>query len=304
MNKNHRIMLLSLLLAVTLSSPGYAFSDIKGDPAEESIIALEKAGLINGVGSDLFVPKGDVTYSQGVHLIVKALGLNIDRLRFIKEPKASDYFTGVPDDAWYASSFIIAQLNGLALPKDADPSKPFSREEFAHLLAQGLLKTGSYAFNKILIGIDDKGEINPQYTDSIQKLLVSGIAQLDQDKRFRPKEDITRSEAASMVYGTIRFIETHKENKQVQDKNVTVTTVPVDEDTNKIVLSWGEKPNSGYRITIEGIEIKDETTAVVKYKLHYPQQGKSYLQVITKPTAETLVSSKLNVVIEEVSDNT
>lgn len=304
MSKKHWIVLLTVLLTFVLASSAYAFSDIKGDPAEESILALKEAGLVSGIGNDLFDPTGEVPYAQGVHLIVKGLGLNIDNIRFIKEPKASDYFENVPDDAWFAPSFIIAQLNGLPLAKDVDPSKPLTREQFARLLVQGLLKTGDYAFAKLLIIISDNDQINPENADSIQKLLVSGIARLDQDKRFRPQDHITRSEAASLVYGTIQFIKKQTENQPNTDKNVAVTSLPVNEDVNKIVLSWGEKPNNGYRITIESIEFKDERTAVVKYTLHYPEQGKLYGQMITKPEAETYVSSKFNVVIEQSPEHT
>lgn len=66
-------------------------------------------------------PKNSISAATAVSLIVKGLNLNIDNIRFIKEPKASDYYTKVKDNAPYAGDFIIAQFNGLELPKDINP---------------------------------------------------------------------------------------------------------------------------------------------------------------------------------------
>lgn len=52
-----------------------------------------------------------ITAATAVSMIVKGLGLNIDHIRFIKEPKASDFYTKVKDNASYANDFIIASLS-------------------------------------------------------------------------------------------------------------------------------------------------------------------------------------------------
>lgn len=250
---------LVLVLATTVSA--FAFSDIAGDPAEAKINALRDAGLISGLSGDKFAPQGEVTYAAGIHLIVKGMNLTIDPLRFVKAPQASDYFTGVPDDAWYAQSFVVAHLNGLDLPADIEPNSPMSREEFAHYLNLAIAKTGEYAFTKLFVLIADEDQIDKEYMNDIQTLLVAKIAELDQERKFRPKAAITRSEAAQFVHDAIRFVESHQsaepgktgqESEQPKpSEQVSLTTVKVNDEVNKIVLSRGHMPNPGYRITIE-----------------------------------------------------
>ncbi|UTW70166.1 hypothetical protein KHA80_05905 [Anaerobacillus sp. HL2] len=56
---------------------------------------------------------GSVTYATGVALIVRALDLNIGHMRFIKEPKASDYYTNVEDNKWYSDLLFMHNLTAL-----------------------------------------------------------------------------------------------------------------------------------------------------------------------------------------------
>jgi len=244
--------------------------------------------------------KNTITVAQAVSMLVKNFKLNIDNIRFIKEPQASDYFTKVKNDAPYANDFIIAHLNGLTLDKDVDPEKKITREHFAELLFNSISKQGEYAFIEIFIMIADEKEITPAYMDSIQKLLISKIATLDKDQKFNPKAEVTRGQATMMIHKGLSFV---KKNTPVEpipggdgsvDTKVTVSTTAVNKDINKVTISWGEKPNPGYQISIEKIEFKGET-ATVYYKLHYPDPDKMYIQMVVEPIAEAFVSSKLRV---------
>ncbi|MNJ01107.1 hypothetical protein D3C73_1606330 [compost metagenome] len=49
-------------------------------------------------------------------------------------------------------------------------------------------------------------------------------------------------------------------------------------------------------MTIEEIRFTADQTAEIHYRLHYPEEGKAYLQVITTPTASTYISSVYKVV--------
>jgi len=293
-------IVLTLLLA--WGSTAMAFSDIEGDPAKDSILSLKEAGIVSGVGNDQFVPKATLTYAEGVELIVKAFKLSLDQFRFIKEPKASDYYTHVDDDAWYAHSFIVAHLNGLPVPQDVIPIDTMSREQFAHLLFSAVQTTGDYAFIEIFILIADEDRIEPEYRDSIQKLLIMKAAELDEKQQFRPDDPITRSEAASMLHRALEFVKQQKpvyENPHLNDP-VEVSVESIHEEVNKVTLSWGEKPTSGYAIKIEAIEFRADQTAVVKYSLHVPDPDQMVLQVITYPTAVTYVPSSYDVIAEKI----
>lgn len=295
--KKRLAVILSAVLVFTMMVSGsvFAFSDVKGDPNEEDIMALHQSGVISGISNEHFAPKGKVTMAQAVALLVKGFHLNIDHIRFIKEPKASDYFTNIPDDAWYAQSFMIAQLNGLPLPKDADPHQNMTKEQFAHLLYSAISTTGDYAFIKMWVVLEDEKDVNPEYMNSIQLLLLGKIAELS-DGRFYPKNELTRGEAAKLLNRAIRFVKEHKPVKPLPEKpnpsgEATMSVAKLTDDVNRVTLSWGEKPNPGYGISVSRIEFTDSGEARIYYKLHTPDPDKMYPQVITEAKTETFIAS-------------
>lgn len=311
--KSKRISILALTLALVFlmgfGGTGFAFSDIQGDPGEASILALKEKGIVGGMGDDTFVPKGKMSYAQAVHLVVKGFGLNIDNIRFIKEPKAKDYFTEVPDDAWYAPSYIIAQLNGLPVPKDVNPNRTISREEFTGLLYSGLLRTGDYAFVEMFIIIQDADQIAPACMDGIQKLLIAKIATLDEKGEFHPKAEITRSEAAVMLDRALAFVEQHHKggsgkpgtpDDPASNEQVTVTVNKLTDEVSKVTILWGEKPNPGYRVVIQSVDFPADGTALVKYQLLTPDPEKSYPAVITEAKADAYVPANMKTATEQV----
>lgn len=206
-----RIGLLIFLLAgcLALQPTVGAFADI--EPESEEVLYLKQRGIVQGMDGKHFFPKEHLTYAQAVQLLVKGFKLNIDPFRFPKAPQASDYFNMVTNDAWYSSSFVIAQLNGINLAKDINPKKEMTREKFADMLMDTVLKTGDYMFIELFILIEDQKDISPTYMGSIQKLLITKIGQLDDAQYFHPTSPITREEAAIWLYRAIQFVESHNQ---------------------------------------------------------------------------------------------
>lgn len=304
MQSKRWLLLLAAVLAFALAfgGPVSAYQDLDRVPGSDKIEELRSMGIMDGIGKGRFGPNQKLSYDQGITAIVRGMGLNIDHLKFIKEPKASDYFTRVPDNAWYAKSFVIAHLNGLDLPKDINPKQHMTREEFAHYLFQGLIRTGDYAFIELFVIINDEEQINPYYMESIQKLLVSKIAELDGKGNFYPKRQITRAEAAIMLYNAVRFIKDMQEmpNPPVED-DVTMNVEKVNDDIVQVTLTRGEKPNSGYTLEITKIEFHG-THAVIYYRTGDPLPDHMYPQVITEPTATAYLPASYEVSIERDSD--
>jgi len=272
-----------------------AFDDVEGDQ-KAPVLSLKDRGVISGIDDKHFVPMGKVSYAQSVHMIVKGLGLNIDNIRFIKQPEASDYFTNVPNNAWYAQSFIIAQLNGLPIPKDVDPNGTMTREQFADLLVHAIEKKGDFPTIKMYIQLADEDQVTPEMNGSVQRLLLYKITNLGQDRKFNPKREMSRGEAAVWLYNAIKLVESHK--SPVQQEEIKVSIEKVTDDVNKVVLSRGEKPTAGYGIAITGIRFEQDGRAVVTYTVSDPAPDSMNAQVITEPKAETYVSSKFKVEAE------
>ena len=201
MKKRYLSLTVVVILLLSLVQSASAFRDIGNHINSQKILSLKEQGVVNGYpGNDSFNPDQSVTYASGLAMIIKGFDLNIDHIRFIKAPKASDHFINIKDDQWYSTHFIIAGVLNLGVPKDARADDLMSKEQFADLLFKAMQTKGDYAFIKIYMIIADEDQINPVYMNSIQKLLISKIATLDENDLFHPQAAITRGEAAGWLH--------------------------------------------------------------------------------------------------------
>ena len=203
------------ILAVTLSGQVLAlstpFTDIANSSAKDKITALQEKGFVKGIGNDLFAPEKTITAAESIQLIVNALDLNIDTIRFIKEPKASDYFKKADDNAWYASAFIIAPLNGLELPNDLDPSATWTKQEFTYQLITAMeLKANLPMIKLIPVKITDEASLEASYSGAIQRALLYKVVSLDAAGNFNPTEKLTRANAAEQIYNALEYLKAHR----------------------------------------------------------------------------------------------
>jgi len=210
------------LLSLTLVGQSLAattnFTDIDKSAAKDSIILLQQNGIVDGVTPTLFAPDESVTAAQTVQLFVKAFGLNLDLIRFVKEPKATDYFAKASNDAWYSQAFIIAAVNNIDLPKDLDPSKKLSREAFTHLLVHAIeVHNNLPLINPVVVDIKDTDQIDVNYSGSIQRALKYGIIKLNADGSFSPKAEITRADAAVEIFNALAYLKAHQQPVQTND---------------------------------------------------------------------------------------
>lgn len=294
------------MFTFTIGGSAYGFQDKIQTPVKEQIRSL--LPWFDKIGGDHLSLEQPVTYAKGIAMIVNGLQLNMDHIRFVKEPKASDYFTNVDDEAWYADSLIIAHHNNLDLPQDLDPDAVMSKEAYTHYLFQALMQTGDYAFIELFISIEDSEDIQDAFMDSIQKMIIADIASLDEDQRFHPKADITSLEAVTMLFHAIAFM---KENKPVHsdetevsnpntDEEVKVIVAPVNDNIQQVTLDWGQQPNPGYGISVQSIEFDHtEQLAKIIYQLHYPEKGKMYPQVIVHVNTVTYIPAGFTVVANQ-----
>ncbi len=287
----------AVALCFSVTGAAYAFNDVKNDPEQTAIEQLQHRGVISGVGQDQFAPKGTLTVGNAVALIVSGMKLNIDNIQFIKEPKASDYFTKVEDDVWYAQAFIIASLNGLDIPKDINPNAAVTREQYAHWLYNALETKGDYAWMEMFIMLNDEDQVDDAYMTSIQHMLIAKIAKLDENNDFRPKKPITRSEAAGMLYRTIEYADNVKpiEIPHSVLADVKISSEKAGEDIAKITVT-AQAPHPGYGIEVSSIHFNG-AQAIVNYRVILPDPDKMYAQVITEVKAETYVDARYETVL-------
>lgn len=299
-SKSAAALLLAGLSCLVLSGTANAFTDIQNDPGKASILDLKQRGIVHGIGNGQFKPGAKVTGASAVTLIVKGLDLNIDNIRFVKKPKASQYFSKIKDNAPYASAFMIAQLNGLDIPRDIDPSANVTREQFAHWLFQGISAKGEFAFTEQYILLADEDSVTKNYMNSIQKLLIANIAELDARGKFRPKEAITRSEAAVLLDRAIEFVEKTKPipvpdpGKSILS-DVKLTSAPLADGVTKVTLT-ATAPHPGYGIEVSNISFIG-SAAVIDYRVVQPDPDKMYPQHVATVKTETYIPASYKPVL-------
>ncbi|WP_246078969.1 protease complex subunit PrcB family protein [Paenibacillus piri] len=279
----------------------FAFSDLDASE-KQPILQLKERGIVSGVDSEHFAPRGQISFAQSISLIVKGLNLNIDNMKFVKKPVASDYFTKVPNNAWYAEALIIAKLNGLDIPQDVDPNAIITREKYVDLLIHAVETKGQFPVVKMFILFADEDQIDPSLQGTMQRMYLYKIAKLDEDRMVHPKREMTRGEAAVLLSNAIQFVESHTQQPPQQGE-VKVIVEQVNADVNKVTLSRGEMPNPGYGIAITGIRFQADGTAAVTYTLSDPKPGVMYPQVVTEAKADTYVSSKYKPIAEKSADS-
>ncbi|KJD43440.1 S-layer homology domain-containing protein [Paenibacillus terrae] len=205
------VSLLSFSFGGQMFAAGNPFKDLDSVSGKDKIISLQSQGLLKGVSDTQFLPASKVTAAQGIQLISGGFQLSLAAIDFNKAPQASGLFAHVKDTAWYAEAFINAHYNGVEIPKDIDPSKTLTKEEFTHMLIQGMEKAGSLPMIKIApVTIADGSKLEPSYQGSIQRSLIYKVNTLDANKKFNPKSEITRAEAAVMLYNALEYLTAHK----------------------------------------------------------------------------------------------
>jgi len=200
-------------LALALSVNAFAlssapFADLEGVPEKAEILELQEKGFVKGFEDGTFAPDKPITMAQGVQLIVNALDINIDNVKFIRQPLATDYFPKADNSAWYADALIIAGVCGLELPKDSDPDAEWTREAFAFQLVRAMEASKSFPMlNLVPVPIVDEADINPSYSGAIQRAIRYGIVALDENGKFNPRGKMTRAGAAFETAKALEYLE-------------------------------------------------------------------------------------------------
>ncbi|WP_342549472.1 S-layer homology domain-containing protein [Paenibacillus sp. FSL P2-0089] len=201
------VTLLSFSLGGQIFAAGSSFKDIGQVTGKDKINSLKEQGLIKGISDTQFLPASTVTTAQGIQFISGGLQLSLAAIDFNKAPQASALFSKVKDNAWYAEAFINAHYNGVNIPANIDPAKPITKELYTSMLVQALEKAGNLPMiNLVPVELTDADALDPSYQGSIQRALKYKITALDASGKFNPKSNITRAEAAVMLYNTLDYL--------------------------------------------------------------------------------------------------
>lgn len=214
-----KTVILTAVLILSMTSQCFAasnpFTDINYIPSKDKIIALYNDGVIKGIGNGLFNPDGTITAAQGVQMIVNAFDISLAKFLFIKAPLATDWFKKADDKAWYADALIRAGANDIGLPADLDPNAKWTKEDFTYYLVTAMeAHYNMPMINMMYIETADESDMTIEYQGAIQRSMKYNITALDQEKKFYPKKQLTRADAAEMIYsGRVLVKEMNLEEK-------------------------------------------------------------------------------------------
>ncbi len=201
----------ALLLALLLPMASYAvtgFTDIDDSVYKVEIESLFQRGIVKGTQQEVFKPHAILTNAQAMTLMNETFKLNLDLIRFSKEPKATDYFIHANDDAWYAQALIISSVHGVGFLPEVMPNDGIDRETFVSLLVTyAEVKYDLPMIKLIPVEIKDAEAFTPEKEGAIQRALAYGVVSLDAEGNFSPKEIIQRDEAAKIVHDLIQYLE-------------------------------------------------------------------------------------------------
>ena len=202
--------LLTLSVTGNVFAAGTPFKDLDNVTAKDMIVSLQYRGIVSGMSDGVFSPESKITAAQSIQLFVGAFGLNLDTVRFIKEPKATDYFKKAKDNAWYSQALIIGAVRGLDFPADIDPNRNLTREEYTYQLMTATEKYGQLPMiNMMYLEYADADQVKVEYSGAIQRALKYKIVKLDADGRFNPKAELTRAEAAEQMYNALELLKSN-----------------------------------------------------------------------------------------------
>lgn len=167
------------------------FSDMGAyDWAEKSVYELNKKGIISGKTDDLYEPGSNITRAEFSKLICKIFNFG----------NGSGKFADIADDSWYAPFVYALSSNGVVSGADGRfyPENDITREDAAVILyraynVKGINISGTKSFA-------DDDRVSDYAKEAVSVLGNEKVIAGFEDGRFLPQNNLTRAEAAVLLY--------------------------------------------------------------------------------------------------------
>lgn len=186
----------------------FYFSDIEQYGAKADIEYLLGRDIVKGYETSEFRPNAQLSYAEAIQLITKSFQLKLNQS---KEVQPNNY---LDSNKWYSGAFNIALTNEMDLPENVNVNDIVTREQFAGWIIDELDRIGVYPVIRMYIHIKDSEDISEKHAGKVQTLLLTRIANLSEEQTFRPKDAITRGEAADWLADAVKFAEQLKSQQE------------------------------------------------------------------------------------------
>ncbi len=173
------------------------FEDMEGyEWALEAVNYLCEKGVVHGVSAERFEPDGLLTREQAAKLI--ALGFGCQQSR--TEP----VFDDVLENQWYTEYVMALYQSGISsgmTERRFGVGESMTRQDFAAIIYRALGNTAQIEPGEEFA---DQDNISDYAVDAVNYLSGTGLINGFEDGTFRPKAQITRAQAAKIIYDAIR----------------------------------------------------------------------------------------------------
>lgn len=165
--------------------------------AWDAVLYMDKNGIMNGVGSNVFAPNDVLTREQLAKIIATAFGYtnNADNAEF----------SDVPQNHWAKSYISAAASNGLMIGVEKEIfglGKNMTRQDLCVTVYRAALKKGMVFTNRKTDFTDYDG-ISDYAKDAVAYLSGKGIVNGTGNGAFEPDASVTRAETAKIIYGIL-----------------------------------------------------------------------------------------------------
>jgi len=172
------------------------FEDIEGHWAKDYILKLEKAGIVDGDGSENFYPEQKVKKEEFIKMIVLALN--------VLDNNAKVQFNDVGQQMWYSKYIASAQEINLIYGDEKNNfglGTVLTREDMCVIVYRGMLnkKITDETITRDSLQYQDASEISQYAKEAVSFLTKAEIIQGTGDQKFIPKDICTRAQAATII---------------------------------------------------------------------------------------------------------
>lgn len=184
------------------------FNDISNSYAKDAILQLAEKGIINGVSSGLFDPRGVILRQDFAIILAKALNLDVSK------PPLIPTFSDVPADN-YAYTYVEAAARaGLMNGRGGGlfgEGTTLSRQDMAVIFVRALgVDTTGYAAK---LTFSDKDAISEYAKDAVGYAVAARLIQGTGGNTFNPKGVANRQDVASVAY---KFLAVHVDSEKLE----------------------------------------------------------------------------------------
>lgn len=173
------------------------FGDVNSSHwAIDAINVLSERGVLSGYGNGDFCPDNSVTRAEFLTMLLRTFGL--------ADSAADGGFSDTPEDAWYYSYAASGKKYGITGGYEDGSFRAdnrVSRQEAACMLVNAAdVKAIPLMSVRGFEDFSDSADIAAYAEENVQRLFCAGIISGYENGRFLPQKELSRAEAAQMIF--------------------------------------------------------------------------------------------------------